>query len=299
MPSGGGIHSINHSRDGTARIKHVVYIVKENRGYDQVLGDLEIGDGDPSLTLFPEAATPNHHALARNFVTLDRFLNSGEFSNTGWQWTTAARTTDYSEKSAPVSYAGRGFTYDQEGSNRNVNVGLATLGERRAGNPATPDDPDRLPGFADVAAPDASAEKGGATGAGYLWDAALRAGLTIRNYKFFGDLTRYSAKEDSLIPPIRDPFAEKLQVFFPAKAALAPHTDIYFRGFDMAYPDFYRVREWRREFARQVEQGAMPNLTLPRRSTTLTRRSCKWPTTTTPSARWSRRSPRVLSRRTR
>ncbi len=244
------------------RIRHVVYIVKENRGYDQVLGDLEIGDGDPSLTLFPEATTPNHHALAREFVTLDRFFDSGESSNTGWQWTTAARTNDYSEKNAPVSYAGRGFTYDQEGSNRNVNVGLATLGERRVANPATPGDLDLLPGLADVAALDASAENGGAAGAGYLWDAALRAGLTIRNYGFFGDLSRYSAKDDSVIPPIRDPFAEMRQAFFPAKAALIPHTDIYFRGFDMTYPDFYRVREWRREFARQIEQGAMPNLTL-------------------------------------
>jgi YVTN family beta-propeller protein len=244
------------------RIKHVVYIVKENRGYDQVLGDLEIGDGDPSLNLFPDVATPNHHALARNFVTLDRFFDSGESSNTGWQWTTAARTNDYSEKNAPTNYAGRGFTYDQEGPNRNVNVGVATLDERRASNPATPDDPDLLPGLADVAAPDASAENGGAAGAGYLWDAALRAGLTIRNYGFFGDLSRYSAKDASVIPPIRDPFFEKRQVFFAAKAALMPYTDIYFRGFDMAYPDFYRLQEWRREFAQQLEKGVMPSLTL-------------------------------------
>ncbi len=67
-----------------ARIKHVIYVVKENRTYDQVLGDLEKGNGDPSLTLFPEALAPNHHELARRFVTLDNFYDSGEVSGTGW-----------------------------------------------------------------------------------------------------------------------------------------------------------------------------------------------------------------------
>jgi DNA-binding beta-propeller fold protein YncE len=62
------------------RIKHVIYIVKENRSYDQVLGDLEKGNGDPSLTLFPDAIAPNHHDLARRFVTLDNFFDSGEVS---------------------------------------------------------------------------------------------------------------------------------------------------------------------------------------------------------------------------
>jgi len=67
----------------------VIYIVKENRSYDQVLGDLEKGNGDPSLTLFPEAMTPNHHELARRFVTLDNFFDSGEVSGVGWNWSTA------------------------------------------------------------------------------------------------------------------------------------------------------------------------------------------------------------------
>jgi DNA-binding beta-propeller fold protein YncE len=244
------------------RIKHIVYIVKENRTYDQVLGDLKIGNGDPSLTLFPEPVTPNHHALAGAFVTLDHFLDSGETSNTGWQWTTAARSNDYSEKNAPVNYARRGLQYDQEGENRNINVGIASLAERRAANPATPDDPDLVPGTADVAAPDPSTASGGGAGTGYLWDAALRAGLTIRNYGFFGDLARYSAADDTRIPLTPDPFAEKRQVFFPTKASLVPHTDLYYRGFDQAFADFYLVKEWQREFAEQVEKAAMPNLTL-------------------------------------
>jgi DNA-binding beta-propeller fold protein YncE len=94
------------------RIRHIIYIVKENRTYDQVLGDLEVGDGDPALTEFPEPLTPNHHALARRFVTLDNFFDSGEVSGVGWNWSTAGRTTDYTEKTVPPNYAGRGFTYD-------------------------------------------------------------------------------------------------------------------------------------------------------------------------------------------
>lgn len=240
------------------RIRHVVYVVKENRGYDQVLGDLEVGDGDHKLVLFPEPVSPNHHAVARKFVTLDRFMDSGESSNTGWQWSTAARTTDYGEKNAPVNYAYRGLQYDFEGSNRNVNVGLPTLAARLQANPNTPADPDVLPGTADVAAPDGP----GAPGAGYLWDAALRAGVSIRNYGFYGDLARYTARDATRIPPIRDPFAERTRVFFPTKAALLEHSDPYYRGFDMRFADFYLVREWQREFAGQVASGVMPGLTM-------------------------------------
>jgi DNA-binding beta-propeller fold protein YncE len=245
-----------------AHIKHIVYIVKENRGYDQLFGDLAAGNGDPALVLFPRPLTPNHHRLAEQFATLDNFFDSAETSNTGWLWSTAARTTDYTEKAGPVNYARRGLQYDQEGDNRNVNVGLATLAERRAANPATPTDPDVVPGTSDVAAPDPAATSGGAAGTGYLWDAALRAGLTIRNYGFYGDLSRYFVKDQTVIPLARDPFAEKLQVFYETKPSLAPYTDIYYRGFDMAFPDFYLMREWWREFGEQVAKGAMPNLTL-------------------------------------
>jgi DNA-binding beta-propeller fold protein YncE len=171
------------------QIKHVIYVVKENRTYDQVLGDLEIGNGDPSIVVFPEPNTPNHHMLAREFVTLDNFYDSGEVSGDGWNWTTQARTTDSIEKTEPVNYAGRAFTYDWEGVNRNINVGYATVADRVAANPVTPTDPDLLPGTADIAAADGLE---GEAGAGYLWDAALHAGLTVRNYGFFCDLTRYS-----------------------------------------------------------------------------------------------------------
>ena len=242
-----------------ARIRHVVYIVKENRSYDQLLGDLGRGDGDPSLTLLGERYSPNHHALARAFVDLDWFEDAGESSNTGWNWTTAARTTDYVERNAPVNYAGRGLSYDSEGDNRNVNTGLGGAA-RLAANPATPSDPDLLAGTADVAAPDGP---GGEAGEGYLWNAALRAGLTLRNYGFFGDLSRYFTKDAALrIPILREPFKAGTPVFFPAKPALAPVTDLYYRGFDLGLPDYWRFREWEREFDGYAATATLPALTL-------------------------------------
>ena len=141
-----------------AHIRHVLYIVKENRSYDQVLGDLGRGNGGPKLTLLGERYSPNHHALARAFVDLDWFEDAGESSNTGWNWTTAARTTDYTERNAPVNYSDRGLTYDAEGDNRNINVSLAGAA-RLAANPLTPPDPDLLAGTADVSAPDGRAAR--------------------------------------------------------------------------------------------------------------------------------------------
>ncbi|MFD2571685.1 beta-propeller fold lactonase family protein [Spirosoma soli] len=97
-------------------IKHVFYIIKENRTYDQVFGDMPGGNGDTSLCIFPEKITPNQHALAREFVLLDNFYVDAEVSADGHNWSTAAYATDYVEKVWPTSYGGRGGTYDFEGS---------------------------------------------------------------------------------------------------------------------------------------------------------------------------------------
>ena len=100
-------------------IKHVFYIVKENRTYDQVLGDIKEGNGDTSLVLFGEKVTPNQHRLAKDFVLLDNFYVDGEVSADGHNWTLGAYATDYLEKNWVSSYGGRGGTYDAEGT-RNV-----------------------------------------------------------------------------------------------------------------------------------------------------------------------------------
>jgi DNA-binding beta-propeller fold protein YncE len=243
------------------RIKHVIYIVKENRTYDQVLGDLGKGNGDPSLTLFGRAITPNQHALAEKFVDLDNFSDTGEVSGTGWPWSVAARETDIGVKYIPMQYADRGQTYDVEGTNRSINVAIPTLAERRAANSATPDDPDELPGTADVGAPDSYS---GEEGRGHLWDSALRAHLSVRNYGFYIDDARYDEASPSPIPVVRHPAHDKIIVSYASDPALLDITDPYFRSFDMKMPDFWREREWEREFAGQVAHKTMPALSLVR-----------------------------------
>lgn len=102
-------------------IKHVFYIIKENRTYDQVLGDMPEGNGDPSLCLFGETVTPNHHAIAREFVLLDNFYVNGEVSADGHNWTMGAYATDYLEKNWPTSYGSRGGSYPGEGEREIAN----------------------------------------------------------------------------------------------------------------------------------------------------------------------------------
>jgi phospholipase C len=97
----------------------VFYVIKENRTYDQLLGDIQKGNGEPRLVLFGENVTPNQHALANEFVLLDNFYVDGEVSVDGHNWTTGAYATDFLEKNWVSSYGGRGGSYDAEG-NREV-----------------------------------------------------------------------------------------------------------------------------------------------------------------------------------
>jgi len=245
-----------------AHIKHVIYIIKENRTYDQVLGDLPEGNGDPRLAVLGKALSPNHHQIAQQFVDLDNFYCSAEVSGDGWNWSTAGRASEIVENEVPINYAGRGLTYDFEGENRNINVGIASPAARHRDDPETPDDKNLLPGTNDVDAPDGP---GGQAGSGYLWNAALRAGLTLRNYGFFLE-ARYFGKPGTpgLIGLIREPYKTKTRVAFPDKAALMNVTDPYFRGFDLKFPDYWRFKEWDREFQADVKSGKMPNLELVR-----------------------------------
>jgi YVTN family beta-propeller protein len=108
IPRGEGQHS---------PIKHVIYVIKENRTYDQVFGDLGKGNGDPSLTMFGKEITPNLHKLANQFVTFDNFYADAEVSATGHSWSTAAKANDYTEKNWLANYSGRNRGYDFEGNN--------------------------------------------------------------------------------------------------------------------------------------------------------------------------------------
>ena len=132
-------------------IKYVFYIIRENRTYDQVLGDLKGGDGDPVLCLFGADITPNAHALAREFVLFDSFFVDAEVSYDGHAFSTAAYATDVVEKIWPANYAGRGGAYLSEGGGKMRNA------------------------YGNVAAPSQ----------GYIWDACRRANLGVRSYGEF------------------------------------------------------------------------------------------------------------------
>lgn len=99
-------------------IKYVFYIIKENRTYDQVLGDMPQGNGDTSLCIFGKKITPNHHAIANEFVLLDNFYVDAEVSADGHNWSMAAYATDFVEKTWPTSYGSRGGNYDFEGTRK-------------------------------------------------------------------------------------------------------------------------------------------------------------------------------------
>jgi DNA-binding beta-propeller fold protein YncE len=126
-------------------IRYCIYVIKENRTYDQVLGDMPEGNGEPALCLFPEEVTPNHHALAREFVLLDNFYVESEVSADGHEWTMAAYATDFVERTWPLGYRG----------------------DRRVPYPAE--------GAFDIATP----------AGGYLWDRAAEAGVSYRSYGEF------------------------------------------------------------------------------------------------------------------
>src|SRR5262249_55449503 len=145
---------------------------------------------------------------------------------------------------------GRGVYGDWHGDNRFMNMGYRTSKERHVTRAYSPADPDILPGSQDVNAPDGP---GGDAGKGFIWDAALRAGLTVRSY---GCAVRRSY-EWPLVP---DPFAAKHRVAWPNKASLLDYTDPYFYAFNAAYPDYHRAKEWKREFDEFAATNSVPNL---------------------------------------
>jgi len=183
--------------------KHVIYVIKENRTYDQVFGDLPQGDGDASLLFFPRSVSPNHHALAERFGLFDRFFCNAEVSSQGHVWSTAAYVTDYGEKTIPSVYAYR----------RNPN-------ER-----------------GDVDEP----------AAGYIWNAAIRKGLTLRNYGEFAEAVPGRKPND----PAR---------YRAIKSALVPYTSPDYPAYDMTISDQVRADVWLKEFRQFVGQGNLPAL---------------------------------------
>ena len=147
-------------------IRYVFYVIRENRTYDQVLGDVPKGNGDPNLTLFGEAVTPNAHALASEFLLFDNFYVDSEVSHDGHSYSTAAYATDANEKLWPTSYGGRGGLYLAEGGYRMRNA------------------------YGNLTAPSR----------GYLWDFANRASVSVRSYGEFATWDRKGGPVRASVP---------------------------------------------------------------------------------------------------
>jgi hypothetical protein len=240
-------------------IRHVIYVLKENRTYDQIFGDLPVGDGDRALTMYGEAVTPNQHKLALQFGVLDNFYDSGEVSGDGHLWSTASITSDYNEKTWPIAYRSKERTYDLGGS----------VAEEFPLEQGIPDVDDPATGF--------------------IWDNLARRGLSYRIYGEFIDAVwcekvviakanaadPASPKEGTLSPisascpvseikkgdplpanvgnprggpspwPWRIPVMKRTR---PTKAAQRDHYDPQFPDFNTDYPDQLRADEFLREF---------------------------------------------------
>jgi YVTN family beta-propeller protein len=255
-----------------SKIKHIIYVVKENRTFDQILGDLgNHSNGDPSLTLFGERATPSFHRMAREFVTLDNFMDPGDGSMDGWSWSMRGRVTNTETITQQENYArvNRGLSYEGEGQNRNIPSNLKTVAARDfffdptgATTPYTNataslkgGTPNILAGDGDHAAAD------GPTGyqEGYIFNAVLNAGGTVRNY---GWMANTPGSIGTIANPISDPFAAGVIQTTAANQLIYENGfyDPYFRAYDQTYPDFWRFNEWNREFQQFVKNGDLPSL---------------------------------------
>jgi hypothetical protein len=260
---------------GQNPIKHVIYIIKENRTFDQILGDLkvgdkQIGDGDPSLTMYGADITPNEHKLALQFGVLDNFYDSGEVSGDGHLWSTAAITTDYNEKTWQIAYRSKERTYDFQGQ----------VADEFPLDHNQPDVDDPSTGF--------------------LWDNLARNHITYRDYGEFVNALWCNKKSKAASPKegtpsgqeamcprtvvnqgdtmpanVGDPhagpspFPWAVPLFSgvkPTKAVLRDHFDPLYPDFNTEYPDQLRADEFLNEFgayvrARDAHEG--PEFELP------------------------------------
>ena len=255
-----------------SKIKHIIYVVKENRTFDQILGDLgNHSNGDPSLTLFGEPVTPSFHRMARNFVTLDNFMDPGDGSMDGWSWSMRGRVTNTETLTQQINYArlNRGLSYEGEGQNRNIPSNLDTVAARDfffdptgATTPYSSATSWLKGGTANILAGDGDhAATDGPSGyqQGYIFNAVLKADGTVRNY---GWMANTPGSIGTIANPISDPFAAGIIQTTTANQLLYQNGfyDPYFRAYDQAYPDVWRFNEWNREFQQFVANGNLPSL---------------------------------------
>ena len=253
---------------GGSTIHHVIYVIKENRTYDQIFGDIAEGNGDRSLVMYGEQITPNQHKLARQFGLIDNFYDSGEVSGDGHVWSTSAITSDYTEKTWQIDYRGKERMYDYEGYVGDyipMNAGVPDVNE-----PAT----------------------------GYLWGNLARHKLSYRHYGEYvsttwctdaeqnspaalGGLANPSSCPRKEVKPGEDlpanlgggksPYQFTIPLIAydtPTKPELKGHYDPNYADFKVEYPEQFRADEFLREFSSFVKARAsgsgeqLPNFVL-------------------------------------
>ena len=245
----GRTNQITFQRGGNP-IHHAIYIIKENRTYDQLFGDIKEANGDASLVMYGDDITPNQHKLARQFGVLDNFYDSGEVSGDGHPWSMAAITTDYNEKAWPVAYRGHEREYDSEGTIGDVvplNENIPDVNE-----PAT----------------------------GYLFDNLARHRMSYRHHgeyietRWCEDLEQNYTPAATGAPAAHAPECERRDIKpgeelpaqlgggknpyqhaiplmaynIPVKADLRNHFDPDYPDFKVEFPDQFRVDIFLREF---------------------------------------------------
>lgn len=270
-----GFHNPNHDPMMTFlhnHIKHVIFIQKENRTYDQVLGDLPQGNGDPTRVQFPQPISPNEHLLATQFALLDNYYDAGDVSGDGWNWDMQGHANDVTTKNVLVGYGNANYNipFDWNGNPRNIGIALP---DTTTGTPSpstvritTLFDPTGNssiePGSKDVTADEGADDLNPDALGGYIWDSVMRAGLSVRHYGLYADENYYVdpyAGAPFYIPIVRDAFKQKVVQAVPVRKSLLGKTDVYYRGWDLNTPDQYRFEEWNREFTEYVKRGSLPN----------------------------------------
>ena len=256
---------------GENKIRHVIYIIKENRTYDQLFGDLAGANGEPSITMFGEDVTPNQHKLARQFGVLDNFYDSGDVSGDGHVWSTSASISDYIAKTWPIGYRSHEHTYDSEGT---LLTGITVEDQ----------------------VPDAGEPTGG-----YLWKNFAAHGVSYRHYGEYivsrwcnapegknspksgppkaagaACARTFINKGEALEKNVGDPRGGPSPYPWPipvlaknvaAEVELRGHFDPLFPDFEVSYPDQLRADEFLNEFSqfvasRNAGQDSMPQFVL-------------------------------------
>jgi DNA-binding beta-propeller fold protein YncE len=253
--------------NGKSEIHHVIYIIKENRTYDQVFGDLAGANGEASLAMYGEDITPNQHKLAKQFGILDNFYDSGDVSGDGHVWSNSASISDYIAKTWPIGYRGNEHTYDSEGAL-----------------------------LAGISQEDGVPDAGEPTG-GYLWQDFARHGVSYRHYGEYIVSRWCNQKSDSepvtLGPPKVEgeacprsvihhgepleknvgeprggssPYPWAIPVLaknVASEVELEGHFDPLYPDFEVAYPDQLRADEFLNEFQQFVDSRKAGKDTMP------------------------------------